>query len=76
MNMELLVLGGYGLFVWSAFIFTLASCFLLYAKTKKELKEQEKKFLPSLVRFDIINKERRYCYGICSCIFSVYGLVD
>ena len=45
MNMELLILGGYGQFVWPAFIFTFASCFLLYLKTKKELKKQEKMFL-------------------------------
>ena len=42
MNMELLVLGGYGQFIWPAFIFTFVSCFLLYLKTKKELKRQEK----------------------------------
>ena len=42
MNIELLVLGGYGQFVWPAFIFTFVSCFLLYIKTKKELKRQEK----------------------------------
>ena len=45
MNIELLVLGGYGQFVWPAFIFTFVSCFLLYIKTKKELKRQEKMFL-------------------------------
>ena len=45
MNMELLVLGGYGHFVWPAFIFTFVSCFLLYLKTKKELKKQEENFL-------------------------------
>ena len=44
MNLELLVLGGYGQFVWPAFIFTFVSCFLLYIKTKKELKRQEKMF--------------------------------
>jgi len=44
-NMELLLLGGYGQFVWPAFIFTFVSCFLLYLKTKKELKIQEKMFL-------------------------------
>ena len=42
MNLELLILGGYGQFVWPAFIFTFVSCFLLYIKTKKELKRQEK----------------------------------
>ena len=45
MNTELLTLGGYGQFVWPAFIFTFVSCFLLYLKTKKELNKQEKLFL-------------------------------
>ena len=45
MSLELLFLGGYGQFVWPAFIFTFVSCFLLYIKTKKELKRQEKMFL-------------------------------
>ena len=45
MNLELLILGGYGQFVWPAFIFTFVSCFSLYIKTKKEFQKQEKKFL-------------------------------
>ena len=45
MNLELLILGGYGQFVWPAFIFTFASCFSLYIKTKKEFQKQEKIFL-------------------------------
>ena len=45
MNIELLTLGGYGYFVWSAFIFTFLCCFSLYLKTKKELNKQEKLFL-------------------------------
>ena len=45
MNIEFLDLGGYGSFVWPAFIFAFVSCFLLYIKTKKELKRQEKMFL-------------------------------
>ena len=45
MNLELLILGGYGQFVWSAFIFTFVSCFFLYVKTKKEFQKQEKMFL-------------------------------
>ena len=45
MNIEFLVLGGYGIFIWSAFIFTFVSCFLLYLKTKKEFKRHEKIFL-------------------------------
>ena len=45
MNIEFLVLGGYGIFVWPAFIFAFVSCFLLYLKTKREFKRQEKIFL-------------------------------
>lgn len=43
MNLEILILGGYGQFVWPAFIFTFVSCFSLYVKTKKEFQKQEKK---------------------------------
>ena len=57
MNVELLVLGGYGHFVWSAFIFTFASCFLLYIKTTKELKRQEKMFLMEFKQMPIAKIE-------------------
>ena len=45
MNLDLFILGGYGQFVWPAFVFTFVICFYLYLKTKKELKKQEKLFL-------------------------------
>ena len=45
MNLEFLILGGYGQFVWPAFIFTFVSCFYLYLKTKRELQKQEELFL-------------------------------
>ena len=45
MNLELFILGGYGHFVWSAFIFTLVSCFIFYLKTNKAFKKEEKIFL-------------------------------
>ena len=45
MSLEFLILGGYGQFVWLAFIFTFVSCFILYIKIKKEFKKQEKMFL-------------------------------
>ena len=45
MILELFILGGYGHFVWPAFMFTFVSCFVLYYKTNKEFKEQEKIFL-------------------------------
>ena len=45
MIIELLNLGGYGYFVWPAFIFTFASCFVFYLKTKKAFQEEEEIFL-------------------------------
>ena len=45
MNLELLVLGEYGQFVWPAYIFTFLSCIVLYVKTKKEFQKLEKMFL-------------------------------
>ena len=44
MMVEFISMGGYGIFVWSAFIFTFAFCLFLYLKTKKELKSQETMF--------------------------------
>ncbi len=44
MSLEFLILGGYGQFVWPAFIFTFASCSYLYFQTRAELKKQEKIF--------------------------------
>ena len=45
MNLEFITLGGYGQFVWPAFIFTFLVCLALYLETKKELKKQEEIFL-------------------------------
>ena len=42
---DLIYLGGYGQFVWPAFIFTFLSWFFLYVKTKRELQEQEKIYM-------------------------------
>ena len=45
MDIELLTFGGYGQFVWPAFIFTFVSCYSLFLRIKNELKKQEKIFL-------------------------------
>ena len=57
MILDYLTLGGYGEFVWPAFIFTFVCCFLLYLKTKKELKRQEKMFLIKFKQKPIIKIE-------------------
>ncbi len=45
MILNLIYLGGYGQFVWPAFVFTFLSCFILYLKTKRELQKQEKIYI-------------------------------
>ena len=54
MDLEFLILGGYGQFVWPAFIFTFVSCLILYKKTKKELQKQEKMFLREYKQPDVL----------------------
>ena len=57
MVIELLILGGYGQFVWPAFIFTFASCSYLYFKTRNELKKQEKMFLNNFKQLHIVENK-------------------
>ena len=38
-------MNGYGQFVWPAFIFSFASCFYLYLKTRIEFEKHEKIYL-------------------------------
>ena len=45
MSLSILLLNGYGVFVWPAFLLTFLICFLLYTKTKKELERQEELYL-------------------------------
>ena len=60
MNLESFILGGYGHFIWPAFVFTFVSCFFLYLKTKKDLIKQEKIFFQHFKRSQVIkNKSAR-----------------
>ena len=75
MSLELLFLGGYGQFVWPAFIFTFVSYFLLYLKTKKDLIRQEKMFLIEFkqipVRKTEVSKQKEFSKEVLP-ISSVY----
>ena len=44
MSLEFFIMGGYGHFVWPAFMFTLVSCFVFYLKTNKTFQKEEKIF--------------------------------
>jgi len=45
MFVELLLMNGYGQFVWPSFIFSFTVCFYLYLKTRSDFKKQERIFL-------------------------------
>ena len=70
MNIEFLVLGGYGSYVWPSFILAFVSCFLLYLKTKKEFKKQEKMFLIEFnqmpVRKTEVSKQKEFSKEVVS----------
>ncbi len=52
---ELLFMKGYGLYVWSAFIFTLLSFTCLYVVIKIQYNKEKKKFI---AKFGKLNSER------------------
>ena len=44
MNLDLFIMNGYGLYVWSAFIFTLFNFLILYKVTSRQLVKEKAKF--------------------------------
>ena len=52
---EILFMNGYGLYVWSAFSFTLLSFTSLYVVTKTQYTRERKKFI---AKFGNLNSER------------------
>ena len=54
MIQSFIILGGYGHFVWPAFVFTFLSCFVLYLRSIKEFKKQEKLFLNEFKQIESI----------------------
>ena len=52
---EILFMNGYGLYVWSAYIFTLVSFTSLYVVTKTQYSKEKKKFI---AKFGTLNSER------------------
>ena len=44
MNLNVFLMDGYGLYVWTAFTFTSLVCLILYFKTRKSLDKVERDF--------------------------------
>tara|TARA_B100000686_G_scaffold297276_1_gene329436 strand:- start:32 stop:256 length:225 start_codon:yes stop_codon:yes gene_type:complete len=52
---ELIIMNGYGLYVWSAFAFTLISFATLYALIKINLVREQNRFT---AKFGLLNKQK------------------
>ena len=52
---EFFLMKGYGIYVWSAFIFTMLSFFSLYAVTKNQYIKEKNKFI---AKFGTLNSEK------------------
>tara|TARA_B100001057_G_scaffold362679_1_gene365270 strand:+ start:335 stop:562 length:228 start_codon:yes stop_codon:yes gene_type:complete len=55
MTNEILFMNGYGLYVWSAFVFTLFSLLSLYIIVKSQYDKEKSKFI---AKFGTLNSER------------------
>ncbi len=53
MSINIFLMDGYGLYVWSAFIFTFFVCLILFLKTKKSLEKVEKEFKDEVKKLSI-----------------------
>ena len=62
MDLKILFMDGYGIYVWTSFIFTFVVCLYFYLKTKKTLKKLEKDFIKeteSLSKIELENLKKQ-----------------
>ena len=45
MNIDIFLMGGHGIYVWSSFLLTFLACLFLFLKTRKTLKKLERDFV-------------------------------
>ena len=57
MSLDFFSMGGYGLYVWSAFIFAFLICLLVFLKTKKSLNKVEKDFKEEVKKLSAVQVE-------------------
>ena len=63
MNFDIFFMSGYGIYVWSSFLFTFLICLFLFLKTRKTLEKLEKDFVKeveslSYEQFEDIKKQK------------------
>ena len=54
---DLILMSGYGIFVWSAFMITFLVCALVYIKTRKTLRKYEKEFAKEIIELSEIKRD-------------------
>ena len=70
---DLVLMNGYGLFVWSSFAITFLTCAVVYYKTRKTLKKYEKRICKKLMNFLLNKKVVLESSKIASKVLSSYN---
>ncbi len=71
---NLLLMNGYGIFVWSSFILTFIVCAVVYYRTRKTLKKYEKEFAKEIADLTVEKKKVVLEKSkIASKVFSSYN---
>ena len=71
---NLLLMNGYGVFVWSSFALTFIVCAVVYYRTRKTLKKYEKEFAKEIEELSVEQKKVVLEKSkIASKVFSSYN---
>ena len=54
---NLILMNGYGIFVWTSFIVTFSACAIFYYKTRKTLKKYEEEFAKEINELSVKQKK-------------------
>ena len=54
---NLMIMGGYGIYVWSSFLITFLVCGIVYYKTRRTLKKYEKQFAREIEKLSLEQKK-------------------
>ena len=54
---NLILMNGYGIFVWSSFFLTFLTCAVVYYKTRRTLKKYEKEFAKEIEELSVDQKK-------------------
>ena len=71
---NLILMNGYGIFVWSSFLLTFLVCAVVYYKTLKTLKKYEKEFAKEVEKLSVEQKKTVLeTSKVASKVFSSYN---